>query len=174
MNVSVTDLSNSIWINQLNQSTLVSIPEIAYWTRSFGIGALNSLIYTSFDIDSTTLEIVPSFGLDEASILSQLYVLKFIQLQIDSLIGASGLVGNEIIEFSENGHTIRKNNRNEISKSWITLKSQAQSNLDQLISSYKINRATPRQVVGIDGSCSAFGLGWYDAYNRAAYRYGGV
>lgn len=174
MNISVTDQANAIWVGQLNQSSLVSIPEIAYWVRSYGLGALNSLIFTSYDIDSTTLEFTPSsFGLDESAILSQLYVLKFIQLQIDSLIGASGLVGNEIIEYSEKGHIIRKLNRDTISKSWIMLKSQANNNLNQLIGSYKINRSTPRQVIGIDGSCLTLGQGWYDAYHRSAYKYGG-
>lgn len=169
----VVDIANNLWINEVNQSNLVSVPELAFWIRSSGLGALNSLIYASYTINDTTLEIEPdTFGIDEYAILAQLYVLKFIQLQINGLIGASGLVGNEIIEWSEKGHTIRKQNRNEVSKSWITLKTQANENLNQLIGSYKINRAGPRQVIGIDGLYTV-GEGWYDAYNRSAYRYGG-
>ena len=174
MSLSVTDISNNIFINETGQSSLTTIPEIAFWVRSSGLGALNSLIYQSYTINDTTLEIEPdTFGIDEYAILAQLYVLKFIQFQINGLIGASGLVGNEIIEWSEKNHTIRRQNRNEVSKSWITLKSQANDNLKDLIGSYKVNRSGPRQIIGLDG-ISTLGEGWYDAYNRSAYRYGGI
>ncbi len=163
MSISISDLSTQIWINELNQSDLVIVPEIAYWIRSKGVGMLNSLLYKSYSIDADTLEITPDISLDEAAILSQLYVLKFIQLQIDNLIGASGLVNNQFIEWSEKGHTIRKINRNEISKSWIELKKQAKDNLEDLISSYKVNRSGPRQVVGID---CLFPIVYIPKYNR--------
>ena len=152
MSEKVVDIANSIWVNQLNQSSSTTIPEIAFWIRNHGIGALNSLIFTSYLIGSDQ-EITPStFGADESAILSQLYILKFIQFQIDSLIGASACLADNIVEYSEKGHTIRKFNRNEVSRSWITLKEQAKKNLNDLIGSYKINRSTPRQLVGIDAS----------------------
>lgn len=169
MSLSVTDIANNIWINELNQSSTVTIPEIAFWVRSNGIGSLNSLIYTSYTINSDTLGIEPdTFGIDELAILGSLYMIKFFQTQSNSFLGASGV--NDIIEYSSDGTTIRRLNRGEQAKTFLQLKSQAQEYLTQLISSYKINRANPRQVVGVDGS--TLSDGWYDIYNRSAYRYG--
>ncbi len=149
MSLSVTDISNSLWLNELEQSSLTTIPEIAFWVRSSGIGALNSLIYTSYTVDPITLELTPdSFGVDELAILGQLYMAKFFQSQSNSFLGAVGV--NEIIEYSEKGHTIRKLNRGTMANTFLSLKSQVKEYLDQLISSYKINRAGPRSISGID------------------------
>lgn len=149
MSLSVTDIANSLWLNELDQTDLTNIPEIAFWVRSSGIGALNSLIFKSYIIDSTTLEITPdTFGIDELAILGQLYMIKFFQTQANSFLGAMGI--NDIIEYTEGGHTIRKLNRNELAKTFLQLKSQAKTELNNLIGSYKINRASPQSISGIE------------------------
>lgn len=145
----VTDIANNLWINELSQSSLVTIPEIAFWIRSTGIGSLNSLIYTSYSINDDTLEIEPNtFSVDELAILGALYLIKFYQTKSDSFLGASGI--NDVIEYSEKGHTIRKLNRTEQSKVFLQLKAQTKEYLNQLIGSYKLNRATPVGIQGID------------------------
>jgi len=149
MGISITDLSNSIWLNELESTDLVTIPEIAYWVRTSGVGQLNSLIFTSYTVNATTLELEPNtFGVDELGILGGLYLIKFYGTQANNFLGAMGI--NDIIEYSEKGHVIRKLNRNEMAKTFLQLKSQYQDYLGKLIGSYKINRATPRDVSGID------------------------
>lgn len=164
MSISVADISSSIWVNQLGQSNLTTVPEIAFWVRNHGVGALNSLIFTSFSIDSTTQEISPDITIDEQSILSQLYLIKFFQTQANSFLGAAGV--KDTIEYSEKGHTIRKLNKNEISKTFISLKNQAREDLNQLIGFYKIKKASPRDVSGYDQTVQVFD---YPRFNRVLY-----
>ncbi len=148
MNISVTDLANLIWQDALNQTSLVSIPEIAYWIRANGLGKLNNLIFTFFDVDPDTLEITPadSFGLNEAAILVQLYMLKFFQFQVSNFLGAVGI--SDIVEYSENGMTIRKLDRVRISQTWLALLKQAKEDLKDLLTGYKISKASPRSISG--------------------------
>ena len=148
MSISITDLASTIWMNELNETSQTSIPEIAYWIRNVGIGKLNNLILTSFTIDTDTLEVLPttSFGLDEATILIQLYMIKYFQLQSNNFLGAVGV--NDVIEYDESGMLIRKLNRNELAKTWLSLKNQAGEDLKDLINGYRIARATPKSIEG--------------------------
>jgi hypothetical protein len=148
MSISIADISSSIWINELGQSPLITVPEIAYWVRTKGIGSLNSLIFKSFTINESTLEINEDFTIDELAILAQIYLVKFYQTQANNFLGALGI--DDIIEYDSDGTVIRRLNRNEQSKTFLQLKSQAQEQLNNLLGSYKINRATPRDVSGID------------------------
>jgi len=148
MAIKIVDLADLIWRDTLNETDQTSIPEIAYWLRNNGIGQLNNLIFTSFTIDETTLEVSPesSFGIEEAVILVQLYLIKYYGLQANNFLGAMGV--SDVIEYSEKGHTIRKLNRNEQSKVWLSLRTQAREDLKDLINGYKISKATPRSIEG--------------------------
>lgn len=148
MSISITDLASLIWHDELNETNQTSIPEIAYWLRNTGVGKLNDLIHTSFSVDTTSLEISPtsSFGLEEAVILIQLYLIKYLNLQATNFLGAAGV--NDVIEYDENGMTIRKLNRTEQSKVWIQLRNAAKEDLKDLITGYKISKATPRSIEG--------------------------
>lgn len=148
MAIKIVDLANLIWQDALNETDQTSIPEIAFWIRQNGIGQLNNTIHTSFAIDDTTLDISPasSFGIDEAAILVQLYLIKYYGLQANNFLGAAGI--SDIIEYSEKGHTIRKINRNEQAKTWLSLKTQAREHLKDLVSGYKITRSVPKSVEG--------------------------
>lgn len=46
MSISITDLANLIWYDELSQTDTTSVPEIAFWIRNTGIGKLNNLIFT--------------------------------------------------------------------------------------------------------------------------------
>ncbi len=149
MSISIADLADGIWRNQLNETSLTTTPEIAYWIRSQGLGVLNSLIFTSFTINEDTLEIEQdNFGIDEQAILGLIYLIKFYALQANNFLGAAGV--SDTIEWSEKGHTIRKLNRTEQAKTFLTLKSQVKNELDDIVGSYKINRATPKTISGIE------------------------
>lgn len=148
MSIKITDLADLIWRDELNQTTVTNIPSISYWLRNTGMGKLNDLIHSTFTIDDITLEILPSsaFTINEAVILVQLYLIKFFQLQSNNFLGASGI--NDITEYSENGMTIRKLNRTEQSKVWLQLVTEAKKDLKDLITGYKIGKATPVSIEG--------------------------
>lgn len=148
MNLSITDLANLIWYDELDETDQTTIPEVAFWLRNSGIGKLNNLIFTSFDIDSSTLEITPasSFGLEEAIILVQLYLVKYYSLQVTKFLGAVGV--NDVIEYNENGMVIRKLNKNEMAKTWIQLRDKTKEDLKDLITGYKISKSTAKSIEG--------------------------
>lgn len=147
MSIKIVDLADLIWRDELNETTQTSVPEIAYWLRNNGLGRLNDLIHTSFSIDLDTLEIAENnFGVEEAIILAQLYLIKYFQKQSSDFLGAVGV--SDTIEYSENGMTIRKLNRTEQSKVWLEMTKQARNDLKDLITGYKIGRATPRSIEG--------------------------
>ncbi len=148
MNVSVVDLASVLWKEELNESDVVSIPEISWWIRSVGIGKLNDLIHSSFDVDPTTLEITPenSFNLEEAAILLQLYLVKFYQLQASRFLGSLGI--NDTIEYSENGMTIRKLDRVRLSQAWLALAKQVKEDLKDLVTGYTISKSKALSIEG--------------------------
>lgn len=147
MNIQITDLADLIWRDELNETDQTTVPEIAYWLRNNGLGRLNDLIHTSFTVDSDTQEIAQnSFGVEEAIILAQLYLIKYFQKQSSDFLGAVGV--RDTIEYSENGMTIRKLNRTEQSKVWLELAKQARNDLKDLITGYKISKSTPRSIEG--------------------------
>lgn len=146
MSVYITDLANSIYL-ELAQPDDLNIPEIAFYLRS-NIGVLNSLLFTSFSIDNATKEVTPfsGFGEDEASIYSKIYQIKYYDKQIRDNLGAAGI--NNVAEYSENGQTIRKFSRNEVAKSYISLRKDLAKELKDLVNAYRINRATPKDISG--------------------------
>lgn len=148
MSISITDLASLIWQEELNETDQTTIPEIAYWLRNNGLGRLNDLIHTSFSVDTTTQEISPStsFSIEESVILVQLYLIKHFQLQATNFLGAVGV--SDVIEYSENGMTIRKLNKTEQSKVWLQLRDKAKEDLKDLITGYKISKSTARSIEG--------------------------
>lgn len=147
MSIKIVDLADLIWREELNETNKTSIPEIAYWLKNTGLGKLNNLIHTTFTINESTQEIEESsFSIEEAAILVQLYLIKYFKRQANDFLGAVGV--SEIVEWSENGMSIRKVNRNELAKTWLSLEKRAQEDLKDLISSYKISKATPRSIEG--------------------------
>lgn len=148
MSIKIVDVANTIWASELNQSDTTDIPSIAYWLRSVGVPKLNDLIYTNFDIDESTLEIQPaeSFGFDEMAILIQLYMIKFFQRQSSNMLSAAG--AETILEYSENGMTIRKINRGTLGQQWNMLQKDAQTELNNMVNGYKIKRSTPLAIGG--------------------------
>lgn len=146
--MTITDLSSYIWQEELNETSSTSIPEIAYWLRNNGLGQLNNLIHTSFYIDSVSLDVEPasSFSIEEAAILVQLYLIKYYQLQANTFLGSVGV--NDTIEYSEKGHVIRKLNKNEQARTWLSLVTSNKENLKDLVHGYKIGKSTPKSIEG--------------------------
>lgn len=119
---------------------------IAYWIRG-NIGALNNLIFTSFALSSNGAEIDPELGLEEKDIMKKMYGVYFYGEKVRNSLGAAAY---DILELTQDGDTIRKVNKNELSKSYVQMKKMESDELKDLIRGYKSKSATPRQVTGDD------------------------
>jgi hypothetical protein len=142
----IVDIADEIF-RELDQPTETSIPQIAYWVR-VNIGTLNTLIYTEYKIDTTTLEISPDPGIEEKAILKKLYAVHFYDKKIRTSMGANAL--DAVVEVMSDGAKVRKVNRNQTSQIIVSVRKHEQENLNQLVESYKSLKSPPMQVAGDD------------------------
>ncbi len=142
----VTDIADEIH-RELAFPSSLSIPAITFWLRS-NIGALNNLINASYLIDSTTLEFDTELTDQEKSILKKLYMIHYYDQKIRAALGAAA--NDAVLEVSSDGATVRKINKNEVSKTYALVRKQESEDLIKLIASYKQNASIPLQVAGDD------------------------
>lgn len=108
---------------------------------------------------TTTTEL----GIAEAAILKKMYMVHFYDAKIRTNLTA--LDSDTIVEVTDQGSSVRKVNKNEISKTLLSIRNQEYEGLQKLISQYKISKSTPNQVAGDDTV-----LGYYkkgDSFNRS-------
>lgn len=148
----VVDIANEIYIDSGSPSS-TSVPAIAFWVRG-KIGDINILLFEDFHIDTTngTYEILDGNG-DEIPIEAVAIIKKFYKIydyEVSVRSNMNALASDSIIEVTDQGSSVRKVNRNEVSKTFVQLKSLEEDSLNRLISSYRMRGATPTQVVGDD------------------------
>ena len=132
-------------------------------TGALGLGA------SSNNGTSSTPAIV-AIQPEEASILKKMYVVHYYDQQIRSTVGAAST--DPIVEVASDGYRVRKINKNELSKTYISLKKEEYSELTDLINAYKLRKASPVQVAGDDTQGGQYSIN-YDGYlyNRIAPNY---
>jgi hypothetical protein len=149
----IVDVADSIYRDEINQDSSVSIASIAAWLR-FGtnLGQLNNLLNTDFSINSSSLEIVDSSGTEisdlESSIYKQLYLISYYSRNAKNSMGVGGV--DQILEAQSDGGVLRFVNRNELAKSYIQLKKDIELKLKGLVNAYKHNAYAPQHVTGDD------------------------
>ncbi len=152
----VVDIADEIYV-EAGSPTSTSIPAIAYWLRA-NYGRLNALIFTSFTLDSS-YEIVDEDGEEitpeAASVLKKLY--NIYRYDSDIKYNLNSLNTDTILEVSDQGSSVKKINKNEVSKTLASLRRQELEELDTLVASYKNLKSTPKQVVGDDTVAGDYG-----------------
>lgn len=148
----VVDIADEIH-RELGNPTAYSITAIAFWVRT-SIGELNNLLMTNFSVNATTLEIqddctTPNEITPEAvAILKKMYMVHYYDLEIKkNLISIST---DSIIEVRDQGSSVRKVNKNQITSTLGNLRKQEVNGLSDLITAYRSRSAEPRQVAGDD------------------------
>ena len=142
----------------------------AYEPQAFneGTGALGLSVNNS-DGTATTPAIV-SIQPEEASILKKMYIVHYYDQQIRSTVGAAST--DPVVEVASDGSRVRKINKNELSKTYISLKKEEYRELTDLVNAYKLRKASPVQVAGDDTVVGQYSID-YDGYpyNRVAPNY---
>lgn len=151
--MTVTEIATQIY-TELGSPTSNSVAAIEYWLRS-KVGELNTLLFEDFSLVSD--EIVDGdgneIGINAAAILKKLYKVYDYEVQIRAQISAVGV--DTILSVSDQGSSVTKINRNEVSKTLASVKKDEQAELNNLITAYRMHGATPSQVTGddtVDGS----------------------
>ena len=107
---------------------------------------------------------------EEASILKKMYIVHYYDQQIRATVGAAS--SDPVVEVASDGSRVRKINKNELSKTYLSLKREEYAELKDLINSYKLRKASPVQVAGDDTQVGQYSInyGGYP-YNRTAQNY---
>lgn len=151
-------LELSIQLHQdLGSPDAPTVGVIQYFLRHH-VTELNNLINTGYTIDGTDGSIGPDLGDQESAILKKMYMVYYYGTQIRSNLGAAAI--DPVLEVSENGAIVRLTNRNAISLTYVQMKRFEQEELDNLVSFYRSNNATPQVIDGDDTDDV-----WYDGVN---------
>ena len=142
----------------------------AYEPQAFneGTGALG--LSVSGTDGSATVPAIVSIQAEEASILKKMYIVHYYDQQIRSTVGAAST--DPVVEVASDGSRVRKINKNELSKTYISLKKEEYRELTDLVNTYKLRKASPVQVAGDDTVVGQYSID-YDGYpyNRVAPNY---
>jgi hypothetical protein len=147
----IVDIAQEIYI-EAGEPTSTSVPAIAYWIRG-KVGTINSLLCENFCISSDTFEIIDCcgvIGLNVAAVLKQMYRLYDLQVQVNNNMNAMAQDQISSVEDSFGGGKFTRYNKNEISKTLISMRKDEIEILNKLVAAYKINKAVPIQVAGDD------------------------
>jgi hypothetical protein len=170
----VVDIADEIF-RELNEPSTISIPSVAFWLRS-NVGGLNNYIGASYrvldgssetDLDdgdtrtlTTTLEISQivvnassaevelEIGEDEKSIFKKMYHVHYYDRLLRTNL--TSISSDSVISVTDDGSSVTKINKNEISKVYSQIKRQEIEELKMLIGSYKLKNSSPLSVGGDD------------------------
>ena len=142
--------------SDLDSPSNLSVISISSWVRN-NIGTLNNYIFTDFvtptgGVDQIYSSGTPTIYLEEreGSILKQMYSVKYFERMMQSNLGAASV--SVLMELESDGGKIKTVNKNELSKTWLSAKKEAQTELKDLIHYYKMNKSLPRGISGEEGS----------------------
>jgi hypothetical protein len=145
----IVDIANEIFVDS-GQPTSTTIPAIAFWVRG-KIGDINNLLCEDF-IFNNAYEVVNGNGDEIApeavSIIKKLYKIYDYEVQIRSNLNA--LTTDSIIEVMDQGSSVRKVNKNEVSKTLASLKTSEETSVKEMVTAYKLRAGAPQQVTGDD------------------------
>ena len=124
-----------------------------------GTGALGLSVKTN--IGEVSTPVITAIQPEEASILKKMYIVHYYDQQIRSTVGAAS--SDPVVEVASDGSRVRKINKNELSKTYISLKKEEYAELTDLVNAYKLRKASPVQVAGDDTVAGFYSLD-YDGY----------
>jgi len=104
---------------------------------------------------------IVSIQAEESSVLKKMYIVHYYDQQIRATVGAAS--SDPVVEVASDGSRVRKINKNELSKTYISLKKEEYSELTDLINAYKLRKSSPVQVAGDDTVVGQYSIS-YDGY----------
>ena len=147
----ISDISTEIYLEN-GSPTTTSIPAIAFWLRS-KMGSLNTLLFEEFSLNDG-LELVNSDGTEitpeVVAIVKQLYRVYDLEVQVRTFMNALASDGLLSVQDNLGGTSFTRVNRNEVSKTLISMRKDELAFLDKLITSYRSRSSRPQQVAGDD------------------------
>ena len=130
-------------------------------------GALG--LSVSGDNGTASTPAIVSIQAEESSVLKKMYIVHYYDQQIRATVGAAS--SDPVVEVASDGSRVRKINKNELSKTYISLKKEEYAELTDLINAYKLRKSSPIQVAGDDTVIGRYSLNYEGYYNRTQPNY---
>ena len=145
--------------NDLGEPEDYTIAQISAWFwDNANVGKLNNLIGTQIsgvaykDANGvvTGYDLVPNPSNDQLAIYKMIFDCDYFKNQSKNLARSAGTIGNDWTDLREGDSSIKKINKNEISKNFRALAQDCQAELNKTVKMYLKYGAVPEQVVGDD------------------------
>lgn len=147
MTTKIVDIADELF-RELGEPDDITIPSVAFWLRT-NIGAVNVLLNKTYTIDPSNLEITSDiFGINEKAIFKKLYFIHYYDRQLRKALINVSL--DSVVSISDEGSSVTKVNKNEISRTVASIKRQEMDELREMLNKYELNEVTPLQVAGDD------------------------
>lgn len=154
----LTYFINNIY-NELGEPADYSSQKISAWILdNANLGKLNNLIGTCFSGVTYTNDcgnitgygIEPAIRNDQLAVYKMLFDYEYFKGEARNMAKSSATMGNDWTELREGDSSIKKINKNEISKNFRTLSRDAKEDLDKAVKLYLKYNAIPDQIAGDD------------------------
>lgn len=150
MTTKIVDIADELF-RELGEPDDISVPSIAFWLRT-NIGSLNVLLNKPYTINVSSLEVehtsTDPFGINEKVIFKKLYTIHYYDRQLRKTLVSVNL--DSVVSISDEGSSVTKVNKNELSKTFASIKKQEMLELSDMLKAYSTNEITPLQVAGDD------------------------
>ena len=153
------DIADELY-RELGSPSTLSIPAISFWLRT-NLGILNNHLNTSYTLGGapdyeiqnvyTDLQnnlITEEINEEAKAVLKKMYLVHHYEVKLRESLAAS--TTDSVISVSDDGSSVRKVNKNEVSKVYLKLLKTEMEELNKLIFSYQRRGAEPIQVAGDD------------------------
>lgn len=144
--MTLLELSTAI-SQDLGNPNSPTVGVIQYWLRH-NIFTLNTLLNTSYTINTTDGSLNPELNDTDSAILKKMYFVYYYDGKIRENLGAASQ--DPVLEIAENGAIVRMISKNNIALTYTQIKKQEQEELNKLITFYRGNNAVPQSIDGDD------------------------
>jgi hypothetical protein len=149
---------NNVYLD-IGEPSDYSVSRVSAWFLDISnLGKLNNLIGTCFEIKElqdnhcnvTGYEIYPYFKSDQLAIYKMLFDYEYFKGEARNVAKSSATKGSDWTDLREGDSSIKKINKNEISKNLRTMSRDAKEDLDKAVKMYLKYNAIPDQIAGDD------------------------
>lgn len=127
---------------ELNEPSGISATYIKNWFLS-NVGNLNIVLNATYS--GVTGSISPQISGDAQYIFKELFNIAYYSRLITQNLGANAY-STDFTEVKEGDSSIRRVSKNEIAKTYMTLKRQSQETLTDLIKMWRMNQCNPQSI----------------------------
>lgn len=150
----IEDIAKDIFHDEFESSNN-SLTKISGWLDN-NLGKLNNLLNTEF---SGSNSYISGLGLEEENIYKEMYMHHYYTKETrNTLRGIANDSNGNILSIKDGDSAISFTNKNEVSKVYRGLATDAHERLQELVYKYNLYRSSPKQVGGIEANFPTTGL----------------